>query len=154
MVYIARESHAMFPSTGIFPRALGFGNDNVEPADKPLQYNLVIIKDAVKTQKYLGATVARSPDETRPFFDNGYFSACKRQMPSDFPAVIRSRIGQNFNALCLLVFGLVLFCIGLAFNGIQFAILPGIALGIAMGILWLCATTPWQYSNTVKNIMF
>jgi hypothetical protein len=154
IVYIARESHAMFPSTGVFPRALGFGNDNVDPADKPLPYNLVVIKDAVKTQKYLGAKVARSPDETRPIFDNGYFSACKRQMPSDFPSLIRSRIGKYFNGLCLLVFGLLVMSLGLTIKGYSVAAIFTAILGAIAGILYTSATTPWQYANTVKNTLF
>ena len=154
VVYIARESHAMFPSTGVFPRALGFGNDVVEPADKPLEYNLVVLKDAVKNQKYLGARVARSPDETRPFFDNGYFSACKRQMPSDFPSLIRARIGKYFNGLCLLILGLLLMSLGLTFKGYSVAAIFTAILGVIAGILYTSATTPWQYANTVKNTMF
>ena len=154
IVYIARESHAMFPSTGMFHRALGFGNDVVEPSDKPLQYNLVIIKDAVKTQKYLGAKVARSPDETRPFFDNGYFSACKRQLPSDFPSLIRSRIGKYFNVLCLLILGLLIMSLGLTFRGHHVAVIFTAIFGVVVGILWMSAMTPWQYANTVKNTMF
>lgn len=154
VVYIARESHAMFPSTGTFRRALGFGNDVVEPADKPLEYNLVVLKDAVKTQKYLGAKVARSPDETRPFFDNGYFSACKRQMPSDFPSLIRLRIGKYFNGLCLLILGLLLISLGLTFKGYSVAAIFTAILGFVVGILYTSATTPWQYANTVKNTMF
>lgn len=154
IVYIARESHAMFPSTGMFPRAFGFGNDNVEPAEKPLQYNLVIIKDAVKEKHYLGAKVARSPDETRPFFDNGYFSACKRQIPSDFPALVRSRIGTYFNGLCVLIVGLLILSLGLTFNGHTIAAVFTTLFGIIIGILWACAMTPWQYANTVKNTMF
>jgi hypothetical protein len=154
IVYIARESHAMFPSTGVFPRALGFGNDRVEPADKPLQYDLVVIKDAVKEKQYLGAKVARSPDETRPFFDNGYFNACKRQMPSDFTSLIRSKIGKYFNGLCLLVFGLLIMSLWLSFNGHNVAVIFTAIFGIIIGLLWQFATSPWQYANTVKNTMF
>ena len=154
IVYIARESHALFPSTGVFPRALGFGNDNVEPADKPLQYNLVVLKDAVKTQKYLGAKVARSPDETRPFFDNGYFSACKRQMPSDFASAIRAKIGNSFAGVCLLVFGLMMLSLGLTFKGHRVSSIATVILGVIAGILYTSAATPWQYANTVKNTMF
>lgn len=154
IVYIARESHAMFPSTGVFPRALGFGNDNVEPADKPLQYNLAVLKDAVKTQKYLGAKVARSPDETRPFFDNGYFSACKRQMPSDFASAIRAKFGNSFEGVCLLVFGLMMLSLGFTFKGHRVSSIATVILGVILGMLWTCAASPWQYANTVKNTMF
>lgn len=156
IVYIARESHAMFPSTGVFHRVLGFGNDIVEPVDKPLQYNLVVIKDAVKEHIYLGAKVARSPDETRPFFDNGYFSACKRQLPSDFPSLIRWRIGKYFNGVCLLVVGLLIMSLllGLTFNGHNITAIFTAILGVVVGILWMTAMTPWQYANTVKNTMF
>lgn len=154
IAYIARESHAMFPSTGVFPRALGFGNDKIDPVDKPLAYDLVVIKDGVKTDTYLGARVARSPDEGRAFFDNGYFSACKRQFPSDFPALIRSRIGKYFNGLCLLVLGLLVLSMDLTFRGYKHASVLVALLGIATGLLWTSAATPWQYANTVKNTIF
>lgn len=146
IVYVSRESHALYHRPGTHYRALGFANDVNIPGqalEVKADYDLVNHTTAVKGKPWLTWWGGRAGDEDRPMLMDGMLRSVDNGCPvTDYPALANAKLSRG--AKLGLVAGL-LACVLLTlvmglYAGRAWLVALGVLPAVGLGVLWTVIT--------------
>lgn len=144
VVYVARESHAMYHAPGTHRRLMGFGNDVTHAGGTRLAYTIVDARDPAKP--WLRWTGGRAAGDLRPILRDGTFWAPPHNCPvTDTPALVAARLPRAAQVgilVALAVLAAAFVGLGLWFHRAWLAMLS-VLPAFGLGMMWfVAASTP------------
>lgn len=150
MVYVSRESHALYHKSGTNWRALGFGNDVHKPGGQTLapnkSYSLVDFTKQPPQKPWVTWTGGRAADDARPMLVDGTLWYPEKGCPvTDFSAIASGMLsrGAKIGIIVGLVAVLVL-TVGLGLflrRKRAWLVALGVPPAVALGLMWVVATS-------------
>ena len=146
VVYVSRESHAMYHRPGTHYRALGFANDVNVPGQAlefKADYDLVNHTKPVPGKPWLAWWGGRAADESRPMLMDGMLRSVDNGCPvTDYPALANARLGRRTKmgrVAGLLGCVLLTLVLGLYVHRAWLVAL-GVLPAVGLGVLWTVVT--------------
>jgi hypothetical protein len=146
IVYVSRESHAMYHRPGTHYRALGFANDVIAPGralELGADYDLVNHTKAVAGKPWLTWWGGRAADEDRPMLMDGMLRGGDNGCPiTDYPALANAMLGRRVKiGLLVGLLGCVLLTLALGlYVHRAWLVALGVLPAVGLGVLWTVLT--------------
>jgi hypothetical protein len=147
IVYVSRESHALYHRPGTHYRALGFANDVNVPGpalELGADYSLVNHTKPVPGKPWLAWWGGREAKEDRPMLMDGMLRSSDNGCPiTDYPALASAMLGRRTKmGLMAGLLGCVLLTLVLGlYVHRAWLVALGVVPAVGLGVLWTVLTS-------------